>query len=386
MKNNLKILRIIQTLNPEYGGPANAIIDSSIVLQEKGYKVDILTYDSQDKIKNINKKKIRIINKGPSLGGYNLSIKAFFWLLKNKKKYDIFIIHGIWHFSSLLARILLRNKYYIFLHGGLDTYFKSEPIKLIKKKIYWILAEKKNLLLSKKVLLTTYFEQKQLNNTYVNTKNIPKKYVGYGILKPKINKIHCKEKFYKKFPFLKNKKYLLFLGRFHPKKGCFTLLKAIKLIIDKKIDIKVLMVGPESIYKKKIQIFCKENGLKKNIFWSNTMTGELKWGSILNSEGMVLSSHGENFGISLVEALSCAKPVLTTYKVGIYKDILKYKAGFISKDKPNDFAKILEKFKLLKKNDLKKLSYNSYNCFDKNFNIKKNYYLAKFLKKDFYLK
>ena len=76
------------------------------------------------------------------------------------------------------------------------------------------------------------------------------------------------------------------------------------------------------------------------------MTGELKWGSILNSEGMVLSSHGENFGISLVEALSCAKPVLTTYKVGIYKDILKYKAGFISKDKPNDFAKILEKFKL----------------------------------------
>ena len=83
----------------------------------------------------------------------------------NKKNYDIFIIHGIWHFSSLIARILLKKKYYIFLHGGLDTYFKSEPIKLIKKKLYWNLVEKRNLSLSKNVLLTTVFEKKLLNNT-----------------------------------------------------------------------------------------------------------------------------------------------------------------------------------------------------------------------------
>ena len=27
---------------------------------------------------------------------------------------------------------------------------------------------------------------------------------------------------------------------------------------------------------------------------------------------MVLASHGENFGVALVEAMSCSKPVLTT--------------------------------------------------------------------------
>ena len=43
MKNNLKILRIIQTLDPKWGGPAHAIIDSSIILQKKGFDVDILT-------------------------------------------------------------------------------------------------------------------------------------------------------------------------------------------------------------------------------------------------------------------------------------------------------------------------------------------------------
>ena len=90
MKNNLKILRIIQTLNPEYGGPANAIIDSSIVLQEKGYKVDILTYDSQDKIKNINKKKI-IFNSylGPSFNNNEVSNAIKNTLGVNKKNFMI---------------------------------------------------------------------------------------------------------------------------------------------------------------------------------------------------------------------------------------------------------------------------------------------------------
>ena len=82
MKNNLKILRIIQTLDPKWGGPAHAIIDSSIMLQKKGFDVDILTYDKKNKI-NIKDKKIKIFNKGPGMGNYNFSWNLFFWLFKN---------------------------------------------------------------------------------------------------------------------------------------------------------------------------------------------------------------------------------------------------------------------------------------------------------------
>ena len=63
---------------------------------------------------------------------------------------------------------------------------------------------------------------------------------------------------------------------------------------------------------------------------------DLKWGSILASKAMVLASHGENFGVSLVESLSLGKPVLTTNKVNIHKEILRDKAGFISKDNVYD--------------------------------------------------
>ena len=86
---------------------------------------------------------------------------------------------------------------------------------------------------------------------------------------------------------------------------------------------------------------------------------------------MVLASHGENFGVSLVESLSLNRPVITTNKVNIYKQILKYKAGLISNNNVNDFSKILKQFYLLNKKQILKMSNNSYRCFDENFNLSK---------------
>ena len=145
MKNKIKVLRIIQTLNPAYGGPANTIIGNSTALVKNGFKVDILTYDNKN-ISYVKSNKIKIYNKGPGYGKYSFSINLFLWLLKNRKNYDYFIIHGIWHFSSLISRILLKNNYFVFLHGGLDPYFSKNFFKKIKKIIYWNLIEKKNLL------------------------------------------------------------------------------------------------------------------------------------------------------------------------------------------------------------------------------------------------
>ena len=82
-KNKIKILRIIHTLNPERGGPQNAILDSSLALSKRGFKVDIVTGDDENL--NFSKlKNIKVFNKGPGIGDYGFNIKLFIWLL-----YDI---------------------------------------------------------------------------------------------------------------------------------------------------------------------------------------------------------------------------------------------------------------------------------------------------------
>ena len=47
MNSKIKILRIIDTLDPRHGGPQNAILSSSLALNKKGFKVDIVTSDNK---------------------------------------------------------------------------------------------------------------------------------------------------------------------------------------------------------------------------------------------------------------------------------------------------------------------------------------------------
>ena len=103
--NKVKILRIIHTLDPHHGGPQNAIIDNSLTLIKNGINVDILTSDTK-KLNFQKSKNIKIFNLGPAVTQYGFNLKLFYWLLKNKKNYDFFILHGIWSFYTLISRII----------------------------------------------------------------------------------------------------------------------------------------------------------------------------------------------------------------------------------------------------------------------------------------
>ena len=369
----LKILRIITSLNPKFGGPATGIIESSKDLISRGHNVTILTLDKNTKT-NFSINKIKVINFKNYIGeNYKLSFNFFYWLLKKHKIYDHVIVHGIWQFPSFAARLLLNGKYYVFIHGQLDPYFSLNWFKKIKKQFYWFLIEKQNLVKSNSILLTSEGEKKNLNKTFVNCNGIKKKVINYGINKPTLNKKKLIKFFHKKIPVLKNKKFYLFLGRFDEKKGCEIIIKSI-FNLKNKFNDKVLLAGPG--FGEKYQLFLKElvnnYNLNDKIFFSGPLYNELKWGSILASKCMLLSSHGENFGISLVEALSLSVPVITTDKVNISNVILKYRAGLISKNSVLGFSNNLMKFIQFDKNKRQQMSQQALKCFDDNFNISIN--------------
>ena len=123
MKKKINVLRIIPTIDPIFGGPSKTIVDSSIYLKENGFNVDILTGDQagstkRNYLKNtrlLRSNKIKIINQGRhSFGNYCFNINQYKWLRNNKHKYDFIIVHGLWQFSTLMARILLK-KIFLFL-------------------------------------------------------------------------------------------------------------------------------------------------------------------------------------------------------------------------------------------------------------------------------
>lgn len=142
--------------------------------------------------------------------------------------------------------------------------------------------------------------------------------------------------------FKDKKVTILFVGRIEKRKGLLYLLKAFAILEKKypeKIRLLIVGDGPE---KEKCLSFVGKGKLKNVIF-----LGEKKenLASFYNSADVFCapSTFGESFGIVLLEAMACQKPVVAFANEG-YKEFLKNKKGGILVKNKNYFelAKALE--------------------------------------------
>jgi glycosyltransferase involved in cell wall biosynthesis len=74
------------------------------------------------------------------------------------------------------------------------------------------------------------------------------------------------------------------------------------------------------------------------------LSGAAKWGALYGCEAFVLPSHQENFGIAVVEALACGKPVLISDQVNIWREIADADAGFVEVDTEDGAVRLLKRF------------------------------------------
>ena len=160
MERKIRILNIISSLDPKYGGLTSCLIHWAIQLRKDNFEVAIVTSDNKS-TNHIKIKGVKIINLGSKIGlsildwigRYSLNLRLINFLFKNRDKFDVFIVHGIWQFNTLVARLMLKKNYYVFTQGMLDKYFLKENfLKVVKKKIYWFCFEKKNLLNAKSII------------------------------------------------------------------------------------------------------------------------------------------------------------------------------------------------------------------------------------------
>ena len=71
------------------------------------------------------------------------------------------------------------------------------------------------------------------------------------------------------------------------------------------------------------------------------LEGDAKWGAFYSANFFALTSYQENFGISVVEALSCGCPVLISDQVNIWKSVNDTNAGFVTPLKISQISKRL---------------------------------------------
>jgi glycosyltransferase involved in cell wall biosynthesis len=373
----MRVLRSIHTLNPAVGGPIESVKQSSAALAGRGHQVEIVSLDAPTD-PWIRQAAVPVYALGPGRGSYGYAPRFTSWIRERRFEYDAVIVHGIWQYSSFgVWRALHRTStpYFVFPHGMLDPWFKrTYPLKHVKKLLYWPWAEYRVLRDAAAVLFTSE-EEKRLARESFSPYRCNEVVVDYGTAAPNVNLDSARGDFFNKFPQLRDKRFLLFLGRLHEKKGCEDLIEAFAATWNSAGEqaLHLVMAGPSAdqdylLHLQQLAGTAVARG-ELPITFTGMLSGSIKWGAFSAADAFILPSHQENFGIAIVEALACGTPVLISNKVNIWREIVNDGAGFADEDDRAGATRLIERWMHAPAQKREAMRSHARICFETHFQI-----------------
>lgn len=309
---------------------------------------------------------------GPgSMGTYHYEPRLEEWLRANCPRFDGVIVNGVWQYHGVAARraVAGRRPYVVFSHGMLDPYFmRRYPLKHMKKLVYWTLHERRNLARAESVCFTSEVEIRIAAEGFP-FRRFNRAPVPYGTIAPSGDPAAQKQAFVDICPAIKGKSYLLFLGRLHPKKGCDLLLNAFARTAPRNLDL--VMVGPDTVgWRAVLEAQAQRLGIANRVHWTGMLRGDAKWGAFYSAAAFVLSSHQENFGISVADALACGTILLLSDKVNIAEEIAGDGAALVEPDTLEGTVRLIDRFAAMPDTARSAMQRRCRSCFESRYTLR----------------
>lgn len=336
-----KILFVTKSFHPFSFGGVETVIDNLSNGLKVNFKIDI--FSTNKKYNKIIKKKK--LNHYTFLSNFSLincpfSIKFLFFYIKNIKNYDVVNFHYPWPFMDILILFTPKNVKKIVTYHA-DAISKYRIINFLYffiahfflSKVDLIVATSKNYFSSSKILKV--FKKKV-------------KIIPLGITKSSFSN-----------GTYRHQDYILFLGNERKYKGIDIIIKS-----SSSIKSRIIIAGKISDYlTNKIKNF-------ENITIIKNPSEKIKFDLIKKCSLLILPSteRSEAFGIVLLEAAICKKPVLSTLLNTGTSYIIKnnYNGVLIP---PNSSKKLSNKINklLMNKKNLTRMGRNNYIRYKKYF-------------------
>ena len=383
----MKLLHVINSMDPSYGGTCQAVRNLVPGLQNLGVESEVVSIDDPNAT-FLGRDSFPISAVGPSRGAWSYSSKFTPWLKENVSRFNSVIIHGLWQYPGYATSKVIGNfqnvtngkghkpKLFVMPHGMLDPYFQKASgrrLKALRNILYWKLIEG-NVINSADALLFTCEEERHLAKQPFRPYHPPKEcVVGLGVEDPPPFTQTMRNAFLEKCKTASDKRYILFLSRIHEKKGVDLLVKSYIEVFKNSeksgMALPLLIIagpGLDSAYGQAMQKLAAESELKDAIIFPGMLSGDAKWGAFYGCDAFILPSHQENFGIAVVEALACGKPVLISNQVNIWREIEGAGGGIVAEDSLAGTRELLKRWKDVSGNAL---GVKARQAFEKNFSI-----------------
>jgi glycosyltransferase involved in cell wall biosynthesis len=374
----MNILHVISSMHPNAGGTSQAIRNIVPSLNKLGVNNEVVSLDDPN-IDFANYDNFKIYKLGKGKTSYQYSYKLLVWLKNNVFEYDVVVVHGIWQYHNFALYQALKNnknkkiktpKVIIMPHGMLDPYFQNAPDrkwKALRNEVVWKVTEQKAINAADAIFFTCGEELQLAKYTFKGYRPQREINVGFGIEPPPALTTEMLFQFKQLMPEVN--KYWLFLSRIDPKKGVELLIEAYNELCLHNKEVPCLVIaGPtDSDYAIKMKEKAK---LNPKIYFPGMLKGDVKWGAFYGCELYILPSFQENFGIAIVEAMSCEKPVLISKNINIWKEIEAGNCGrTLERLDSHILMEELDSFSKMTNEKMYLLGKNAYSTFENNFNI-----------------
>lgn len=368
----MHILHIISRMDPAGGGPQE-VVRMLMRYAPEGYTNEVVTLDDPSApFLQAMPFPVHALG-GPKRSFYSPRLEP--WLRANRDRFDGVMLHGLWEYTSVavLRAVAGHVPYVVFPHGMLDPYFKRvSPLKHMKKWVYWLAVQYWTLRRAHRVLFTTAAERDLAAQSFW-LHRWKAMVVALGAESPPADLNACADAFFASCPAVRGKRYLLFLGRIDPKKGCDVLLEAFRSAATTDAELHVVMAGPDPDgWGIDLRQRATKTTFADRIHWPEMLTGNAKWGAFAASEAFILPSHQENFGIAVVEALACGKPVLITHPVNISADLANDGCALVEDDTLQGTRQLLTRWLALSPEQRAKMGERARKSFTTRYDMRMN--------------
>ncbi|MGA7886062.1 MAG: glycosyltransferase [Acidobacteriaceae bacterium] len=361
----MRILHVISSLNPAHGGPPEVVCQIARASSQIGVDIEVATLDepAADYLSGLG---FPVHALGAGLSGFDFSLRLRRWLRQNVSRFDGLVMHGIWNWPGVAVHAAAHSSgkpYGIFPHGALDPWFNRKyPLKHLKKLIYWPLQYR--VLRDAHRVFFTCESERDLAATSFRPHRWTSEVIQLGASEPSGDPETQIEAWRQRCRELRERRYLLFLGRLHQKKGCDLLLRAFAAAASSTPELHLVMAGPDQLgWQATLQQMAASLGIGDRVHWPGMVTGDAKWGALRAAEAFVLPSHQENFGIVVAESLAVGRPVLISNQVNIWPEVQEEAVGLVDDDTQEGTERLLRHWLELSAAEKEAIAARCYPCY-----------------------
>ena len=277
---------VVTHLDPRYGGLSAAVPRlASAIADTTGFRIKLAAFCASDEACSFSESPELPITRWPASRLAWMKDQHLTRDFRNQLAgADGIHIHGLWEQSTSAAANAARalNKPYVLsAHGMLESWALNN--KRIKKAIYSAFAERRNVQGAACLHALTRAEAEDYRRFGAR---LPIAVIPNGVSVPEAID---PEPFFWKFPSMRGKRIVLFLGRIHFKKGLDILIQAWATVARKWPEAHLVIAGPDFDETRAcIEKLVSAHGLDQNVLFTDMLNEQMKWSALAAAQCLVL--------------------------------------------------------------------------------------------------